>query len=126
MAATSCACQATFCGTPLPKVWRPRLTTPARSRFGDLVLAAFLLAQCFDGVFTYVGVTTFGIGVEANPIVAGLMTQLGHGTGLMGAKGVAAGFGIYLHLQQIHGVVALLTGLYAAIALAPWTFLLFF
>ena len=107
--------------TPVPQLWSRR-----RSLFGDLVLVVFLLAQCFDGVFTYVGVMTFGIGVEANPIISTLMTHLGHGTALMSAKIVAAILGIVLHLRQVHGAVALLTVFYLTVAILPWTFLLFF
>ena len=63
-------------GTPLPKVWRGRLR---RSLFGDIAIIAFLLAQFLDGLFTYIGVNTFGLTVEANPLIAGLMVSVGHG-----------------------------------------------
>jgi hypothetical protein len=93
---------------------------------GNLILLAFLVAQGLDGLFTYVGVAEHGIGIEGNPIIAALMTHLGHEVGLIAAKAVAAGLGICLHLQQVHGVVAALTGVYAAIAVAPWMVILFF
>jgi uncharacterized membrane protein len=96
------------------------------SLFGDTVLVVFLLAQCFDGVFTYVGVTTFGVGIEANPIISTLMGHLGHGTALLSAKIVAAVLGIGLHLRQVHGAVAVLAGFYLVAAIVPWIFLLFF
>ena len=96
-----------------------------RSRFGDVALLAFLVAQCLDGVFTYVGVTTFGIGIEGNPIITALMTTLGHGTGLLGAKVVAVLLGICLHLRQIHRAVATLAAFYFMVAVAPWTAILF-
>ena len=102
------------CDARAPHMWHQR------SLFGDLALVLFLLAQCFDGVFTYVGVTSFGIGVEANPIIAMLMLELGHGTGLLSAKVVAALLGIALHLRQVHGAVALLTLFYTAAAIVPW------
>ena len=70
-------------GNPLPKVWKTPLR---RSRFGDAAILAFLLAQLFDGIFTYIGVNTFGLGVEANPLIAGLMASFGHGAALLGAK----------------------------------------
>ena len=104
----------------LPHLWSPR-----RSLFGDVVLVVFLLAQCFDGVFTYVGVTTYGIGVEANPLIVALMGQLGHGTALISAKVVAAVLGIGLHLREVHGAVALLSAFYLAAAILPWMILLF-
>ena len=122
MAATAYAAQASFVGISLPKV---RNTTQSRL-FGDVVIVAFLLVQCLDGVFTYVGVSAFGLAIEANPVVAGLMAHLGHGPGLLSAKMVAAFLGICLHFREVHLAVAMLTGFYAAAALAPWALILFF
>ena len=48
-------------------------TCTASTTFGKVSLALFLLMQCLDGVLTYLGVVTFGIAMEGNPIVAGLM-----------------------------------------------------
>jgi uncharacterized membrane protein len=122
MAAMGCGVTETLCGTTVPKVWNP----PAqRSRLGDVVLVLFLLAQCFDGVLTYVGVVTFGIEIEANPVVSGLMLRFGEGTALLGAKIVAAVLGIALHLRQVHGAVALLAAFYFGVAILPWTAILF-
>jgi hypothetical protein len=109
MAATAYALPGSLVGIPLPKV----RNQAQQSLFGDLVL-------------TYVGVTVFGLAIEANPVVAGLMTHLGHGPGLLSAKMMAALLGICLHFRQVHLAVAVLTGFYAAAALAPWTMILFF
>ena len=98
----------------------------AGAPFGDLVLVAFLLTQCLDGVLTYVGVVSYGLAIEANPIMASLMATMGHGAALCGAKGMAAGLGIWLHLRQVHGVVAVLTALYSIVAVLPWMAVLFF
>lgn len=95
-----------------------------RSRFGDAVVVAFLLMQCLDGVFTYLGVGIWGPGIEANPIVASAMAAGGIPVGLFGAKLVAIGFGMLLHLRRIHNVVALLTAIYFAVAIVPWAALL--
>jgi len=122
MATTACAAHPSLVGISLPKVRKP--SQPPL--FGNLVLVGFLLVQCFDGVFTYVGVSVFGIGIEANPLVAGLMTHLGHGPGLLSAKVMAGLLGILLHLREVHLAVAMLTGFYAAAALAPWALILFF
>jgi hypothetical protein len=116
------AAAATFPASPVPKVWNQ----PDRSIFGDLVIVTFLLAQCFDGVFTYLGVLTYGIGIEANPIIATLMTAFGFGPALAGAKIVAGALGICLHLRQIHGAVALLSLFYLTVAVVPWGYILFF
>jgi hypothetical protein len=122
MAATAYADPSAFVGRTLPKT-----STPVRrSMFGDVVLLIFLLAQCFDGVFTYVGVRTYGLGIEANPLIALLMTHLGHGAALAAAKGIAATLGIALHLRQVHSAVAVLALFYAGVAILPWVMILFF
>jgi hypothetical protein len=110
-------------GTSIPKVWS---APPRPSRFGDVVLVVFLLSQVFDGAFTYMGVMTFGTGVEANPLITALMAHLGHGTALMVAKGVAGALGIGLHLRGTHAAVALLATFYVTAAVLPWVFILFF
>jgi hypothetical protein len=96
-----------------------------RSFFGDVALIAFLLAQAFDGVLTYVGVMTYGLSAEGNPLIAWLMQALGHGPGLATAKIAAGFFGVALHLSHVHKAVAVLAGLYAAVAVVPWVTLLF-
>jgi len=97
-----------------------------RSLFGDAVLVVFLLSQCLDGVLTYIGVVTFGIAIEANPLIAWLMTHLGHGVALMSAKALAASLGVALHLYRNHSAVALLAIFYFAFAVGPWIVILFF
>ena len=89
------------------------------------LLVIFLLAQCFDGVFTYVGVRTFGISIEANPVLVGLMAALDQGPALMAAKLLAGALGICLHLREVHGAIALLTLFYLAAAILPWTVIFF-
>ena len=122
MAATSYANPETLWGTSLPKVW----SAPAqRVRFGNVVLVLFLLAQCLDGVLTYVGVVTFGTGVEANPLIATLMGHLGAATALLTAKTIAAALGIALHVRGVHGAVAMLTAFYFAVAILPWVAILY-
>lgn len=110
-------------GTPVPKIWS---AAPQRSLFGDIVIVVFLLSQVFDGAFTYLGIMTFGIGIEANPLIIALMTHLGHGAALMTAKLVAASLGIGLHLRGTHAAVAALAFFYVAVAVLPWTVILFF
>jgi uncharacterized membrane protein len=97
-----------------------------RSRLGDAAIVIFLLAQAADGVMTYVGVTTMGTQIEANPLLAALMGSFGHGATVAAAKLVAAGLGISLHLLGVHRVVALLTAVYLIGAVAPWAGLLIF
>jgi uncharacterized membrane protein len=88
------------------------------------VIVLFLLAQAADGVMTYVGVTTLGVHIEANPLLASLMVMFGQGTTVAGAKLVAAGLGISLHLVGVHRILAILTGIYVVGAVLPWMGLL--
>jgi hypothetical protein len=96
-----------------------------RSRFGDVAVVLFLLAQAMDGVLTYVGVTMLGAHMEANPLLAWLMGSMGSGPALAGAKLVAGGFGIVLHLASVHRVVASLAAFYIVAAVFPWMLLLY-
>lgn len=91
-----------------------------RSRFGDLMVVSFMVMQCLDGVFTYLGVHIWGPTIEANPIVSSAMSTAGVAAGLGGAKMMAIGFGMMLHLRRVHNVVALLTAIYFAAAILPW------
>jgi hypothetical protein len=122
MSATAYADATTLPGTTVAKLWNSAVP---RSVFGDLMLFLFLLAQCFDGVFTYVGVVSYGVTIEANPLIAALMAHMGHGVALVGAKSVAGLLGIGLHLRGVHSAVAALALFYLAVAVLPWIALLF-
>ena len=74
----------------LVKRWEPR------SRFGDLAVVGFLLMQCLDGMFTYLGIGIWGLTIEANPLISSAMAALGVVAGLGTAKGVAIGLGMML------------------------------
>lgn len=92
-----------------------------KSLFGDLTVVGFLLMQCLDGVFTYLGVGIWGPAIEANPLISSAMAVAGVVAGLGAAKAVAIGFGILLHLRRVHNLVALLTAIYFTAAILPWT-----
>ena len=98
---------------------------PRRSVFGELVLVAFLLAQASDGVLTYVGVGTYEMHMEGNPLLGWLMASMGRGLALALAKTAAGAFGIALHLTSVHRIVALLTLFYIAVAIIPWLGILY-
>jgi hypothetical protein len=102
--------------TVLSKRW-----TEPRSFFGDLMVVGFVLMQCLDGVFTYLGVGIWGPAIEANPLISSAMSAAGVTAGLGGAKVLAIGFGILLHLRRVHNVVAFLTAIYFTVAILPWT-----
>lgn len=91
------------------------------SRFGDIVVLGFLFVQGLDGAFTYLGVRIWGPGIEANPLISSAVSLAGLGVGLTSAKLVAIGLGIALHLRRVHNLVALLTAIYFAAAILPWT-----
>ena len=91
------------------------------SVFGDLVVIGFLCAQVLDGVFTYLGMTMWGPSVEANPIVSSAVSFAGVGVGLSAVKLTAIAFGIVLHRRRVHLLLALLTAIYIAVAILPWT-----
>jgi hypothetical protein len=92
-----------------------------RSLFGDLIVVGFVLMQCLDGVLTYLGIGIWGPAIEANPLISSAMATAGVVAGLGGAKLVAIGLGMLLHLRRVHNLVALLTAIYFAAAVLPWT-----
>ena len=90
-----------------------------RSRFGDLVVISFLIVQCLDGVFTYLGVRIWGPEAEANPLISSAVAFAGRSRSRL--PRLALSFGIMLHLRRVHNIVALLTFIYVAVAILPWT-----
>src|SRR5262249_4037514 len=110
-------------GSAIP---RPRITSPSREWFGDVMLLGFLLAQCFDGIFTYVGVVTFGVAIEANPFLSWLMVHFRNGGAGIGAKTGFGFLGLSLPLYGIHWGVAVLAGFFLTGPILPWVVILFF
>jgi len=96
------------------------------ARFGNVVVIAFLIAQACDGVLTYIGIASYGLRAEANPLLGWLMGALGCAAGVTAAKATAGAFGIVLHLVAVHRVVAALAAFYLVAAVVPWVGLLFF
>jgi hypothetical protein len=85
-----------------------------------LVLLVFLVVQVFDGLFTYVAVDALGIAAEGNRLLAALMSGVGPLPTLIGAKVTAAAGGLLLYVRGWHRVLALVTVIYALVAIAPW------
>jgi hypothetical protein len=96
---------------------------PQDNRFGDIAVVTFMVVQALDGVLTYLGVHIWGPSVEANPLISSAVSYAGVGTGVAAAKLFAVGLGMVLHLRRVHGVVALLTAFYLAVAIVPWALL---
>jgi len=93
--------------------------------FGNAVIVLFILMHSLDGIFTYVGLTQFGINMEGNPLVLALMNQFGIGLGLLGAKLAGILSGIFLHLMQCHLIIASASILCLYFAVMPWAMILF-
>jgi uncharacterized membrane protein len=95
------------------------------SKRANVVVILFLVAQACDGVLTYVGVRLYGLGMEANPLLAWLMGILGQGLALATAKTGAGAVGIGMHLAGVHRVLAALAVFYLIVAILPWIAILF-
>ena len=95
-----------------------------RDWFGDAIVLMFLVAQLLDFVFTYLGVAAFGVR-EGNPLLEHSMQTMGLGTSLAIAKLVAVAGASTLHLLSFHRLLASLTIIYLALAILPWTWVLF-
>src|SRR5215203_4476773 len=92
----------------------------AEDVYGNALVIGFMVVQCLDGVFTYLGIARWGTSIEANPLVSSAVAMAGPGAGLAAAKLLAASCGIVLHLLRVHGLVAALTLFYLAVAIFPW------
>jgi len=89
-------------------------------RLSRLVLLLFLVAQLWDGIFTWVAVDAHGVSAEGNVVLATWMVLVGPATTLVAAKLLAAAGGILLYVRGVHGVLAGLTALYAIGGIGPW------
>ena len=92
--------------------------------FGNSVWILFVAAQAADGVCTYVGLRTFGIGMEGNPLLLWYAEAFGIGVTLVSAKLLAASCAAFLHCVGRHLTLALLTAVYLVGAVLPWSRLL--
>ena len=101
----------------------PRAATPLFAcsvSVSRLVLLLFLVAQGWDGIFTYTAVHAYGIAAEGNVLVATWMHLVGPGPALIGAKVLACLCGLLLYWRGVHQVLAALTLLYLVTAVGPW------
>ena len=85
---------------------------------------AFVAVQVLDGVLTYIGVRTFGLGIEANPLVAWYAGAFGPAAGLAAAKLFAIACASVLFATARHRTVAVLTMVYLVFAIMPWAHVL--
>lgn len=89
-----------------------------------LTLWLFLLAQTFDGLFTYAGVHAYGIIAEGNVLLATWIGLVGPGAAVMGAKSLAGMCGVFLYVVGQRAILLLLTVVYAVAAIGPWLLVL--
>jgi hypothetical protein len=89
-------------------------------RLSRLVLLLFLVAQFWDGIFTWVAVDAHGLTAEGNTILATWMAVVGPTATLLAAKMGAAAAGVLLYARGVHAILAGLTLLYAVGAIGPW------
>jgi hypothetical protein len=90
----------------------------------QLILAIFLVAQAYDGLFTYVAVQAYGVMAEGNVLLATWIQLVGPGPAIVGAKVLAAGCGILLYVLGVRRALLALTVFYAVCAIAPWLIVL--
>ena len=90
------------------------------SREATSVFAMFLTIQVLDGLFTYWGVSTLGVGVEANALLVTSMGAMGAPRALLSAKLLACLCGYILYRTECHRPLAITTGLYLGMAIVPW------
>jgi hypothetical protein len=76
--------------------------------FGNVVIVVFLVSQALDGIFTYLGISAFGLS-EGNPLIAMSFRHAGVGPALTIAKLLAVGCSMLLHLFELHRTLAILT-----------------
>jgi hypothetical protein len=85
-----------------------------------MVLLLFLVAQGWDGIFTYVAVGIHGLAAEGNALLVEWMRLIGPAPALVGAKLLASSLGVVLYVLGVHHALAGLTLLYAVGAVGPW------
>ncbi|MEQ1757931.1 MAG: DUF5658 family protein [Vicinamibacterales bacterium] len=85
-----------------------------------IVFGIFLIAQVLDALLTYGGVSSLGIDVEMNLLLAHGMRIAGPGVTLTIAKMVACLCGFFLYTTARHRTLAVAAGLSIGVAVVPW------
>ena len=86
----------------------------------QLIVAVFLVAQAWDGIFTYFAVQLFGVAAEGNPLLATWIFLAGPEPAIVGAKLLASTCGVVLYIAGRYRELLGLTLLYAVSAIGPW------
>ena len=85
-----------------------------------MIWVVFVAVQALDGVLTFIGMHTYGLRIEANPIIAWYASAVGPALAVSAAKLFAVGCGITLYLTARYGTIAALALFYVVGAIAPW------
>ncbi len=97
---------------------------PGGESLAEMIWIAFVAMQALDGTMTFVGMQTFGLSVEAKPLIAWYVSMLGPALALLAVKLFAVGCGVALYLTARHKTIAVLALAYLLAAVGPWTHLL--
>jgi hypothetical protein len=103
---------------------RLEATLPNSKTHACWAFALFIAVQVADGILTSIGVSRYGTGVEANPLLVHWMLSYGLWTTLLAAMAVAILGGSLLHLYAYDLVLSGLTAAYVFATVLPWSLLL--
>jgi hypothetical protein len=90
----------------------------------EIAWLAFVTVQALDGMLSYVGVSTIGAGIEANPLLAWYLQAFDPAVVFAAAKLFAVACGAVLYLTARHHWVVALTVVYVLFAVGPWVHVL--
>jgi hypothetical protein len=88
------------------------------------LLALFVCIQVADALLTAFGINRFGVGAEANPVLALGFVFVGPVAALAIAKSAAVAGAVALYRLSRHGLLAMLTMMYVVVAIMPWAWAL--
>lgn len=104
----------------------------SQSSLVEIIFLGLTLAiiQLLDGIFTGVGVSRYGVGIEANLFVRALMVKWGYVAALASIKlislvVIAILCRLSLHVSWVPSALKGVIVLYLCAAIIPWSFILF-
>ena len=101
---------------------------PGSSLLLNVLFVLFLVTQLLDGVLTYVGIRSWGKGIEGNPIIVEVVSLCGLGIGVVLVKlgAVIAGTIVYWSYAKnpllVLTTLFALTIIYLVVAIIPWIY----
>lgn len=115
----------------MQRICQNTICDESTARKAFLTGLALILLQGLDGVLTTIGVERFGVSIEGNPIIRGLMQQIGHipALGLVKCLAVFIIVGLMYQARRlpwINGAMGAIGAVYVFVAIIPWTYILFF